>query len=77
MVLNSRLYDKMKWLGLIALPALGLFYSVIAPLWGLPYAEPITKTLDALGVLIGTLIGISSKNFYSQVVDNGQDGDDE
>ena len=53
------LYDVLKWLGLIALPALAVFYSVIAPAWNLPYADQVVLTLNALGVLIGTLIGAS------------------
>ena len=53
------LYDVLKWVGLIALPALAVFYSIIAPAWGLPYADQVVLTLNALGVLIGTLIGAS------------------
>ncbi len=52
-------YDVLKWVGLIALPALAVFYSIIAPAWGLPYADQVVLTLNALGVLIGTLIGAS------------------
>lgn len=52
-------YQLGKWLGLIALPALAVFYSVVAPAWGLPYADQVVLTLNALGVLIGTLIGAS------------------
>lgn len=53
------LYDVLKWVGLIALPALAVFYGVIAPAWGLPYADQVVLTLNALGVLVGTLIGAS------------------
>lgn len=52
-------YNVLKWVGLIALPALAVFYSIIAPAWGLPYADQVVLTLNALGVLIGTLIGAS------------------
>lgn len=52
-------YQIGKWVGLIALPALAVFYSIIAPAWGLPYADQVVLTLNALGVLIGTLIGAS------------------
>lgn len=58
-LLPNGAYDILKWLGLIALPALAVFYSVIAPAWGLPYADQVVLTLNALGVLIGTLIGAS------------------
>lgn len=57
--LPDNVYNVLKWVGLIALPALAVFYSIIAPAWGLPYADQVVLTLNALGVLIGTLIGAS------------------
>lgn len=57
--LPNWLYDILKWVGLIALPALAVFYATCAPAWGWPYADQVVLTLNALGVLIGTLIGAS------------------
>ena len=59
MKLPDKLYDVLKWVALIALPALGVFYFTLAKIWGLPYGAEITATLDALALLIGTLIGVS------------------
>ena len=58
-LLPDKAYLICKWLGLIALPALGLLYVTIAPLWGWPMPEAVQKTCDAVGLFIGTLIGIS------------------
>lgn len=58
-LLPNGVYDILKWVGLIALPALAVFYGVCAPLWGWPAPEAVVATLNALGVLIGTLIGVS------------------
>ncbi|MBP3883859.1 MAG: hypothetical protein J6D54_02825 [Olsenella sp.] len=52
-------YDILKWLGLIACPALAVFYGVISKTWGLPYGEQVVTTINAVGVLIGALIGAS------------------
>ena len=52
-------YDILKWLGLIACPALAVFYGVLAKTWGLPYCEQVVTTINAVGVLIGALIGAS------------------
>lgn len=52
-------YDILKWLGLIACPALAVFYGVLAKTWGLPYGEQVVTTINAMGVLIGVLIGAS------------------
>lgn len=58
--LPDKLYQVLKWVGLIACPALATFYGVIAPLWGLPNASEVVTTINALGVLIGALIGYST-----------------
>ena len=58
-ILPDWLYNILKWTGLIALPALAVFYATIAPAWDLPYPDEVVLTLNACGVLIGTLIGAS------------------
>lgn len=57
--LPDKLYNILKWVGLIALPALAVFYATCAPAWSWPYPDQVVLTLNALGVLIGTLIGAS------------------
>lgn len=57
--LPNGVYDVLKWLGLVCLPALAVFYGTVAPAWGWPAPEQVVLTLNALGVLIGVLIGAS------------------
>lgn len=59
-LLPDKAYEALKWLALIALPALGVFVQAVGPAWGLPYVGQIVATLDALGVLVGALIGVSA-----------------
>lgn len=56
----DKLYNWLKWLGLIACPACATFYGVVAPLWGWPAPEAVVTTINAVGVLIGALIGYSA-----------------
>ena len=58
--LPDSVYSVLKWVGLIACPALATFYGVVAPLWGLPHVEAVVTTINAFGVLIGALIGYSA-----------------
>ncbi|NMM96271.1 holin [Bifidobacterium sp. DSM 109960] len=58
-LLPDKAYQVLKWLALIALPAIAVFTQVVGPAWGLPYVDQIVATIDALGVLIGALIGVS------------------
>jgi len=64
MQLPDRVYDCLKWIALICVPAVATFYVALAGVWGWPYAEEISKTANAITVLIGALIGISSAQYY-------------
>lgn len=58
-------YDRLKWLALIAIPALSTFLSTVLPMWGCgeSYTLAITRTLSAFALLLGTLIGVSCFNY--------------
>ena len=59
-LIPSRVYDILKWLGLIVLPALSLFVGTVGPAWGWTHVDAIVITLNALGILAGALIGVSA-----------------
>ncbi len=66
MKLNDKTYDWLKWVCCILLPAIGTFYVAMAGTWGLPYADEVSKTTQALALFIGALIGISSAQYYKE-----------
>lgn len=53
-------YTALKWLGLIACPAIATFVGVVGPVWGMPYVDAVVTTINAVGLLIGALIGASA-----------------
>lgn len=57
--LPDNVYQILKWLGLIACPALATFVGVVGPVWGMPYVDSTVTTINATGLLIGALIGAS------------------
>jgi hypothetical protein len=57
--LPDNVYQILKWLGLIACPALATFVGVVGPVWGMPYVDATVTTINATGLLIGALIGAS------------------
>lgn len=59
MRLPDKVYDVLKWVCLICLPAIAVLYTVLAKIWGLPFESEIPATINAIAVFIGTLIGIS------------------
>lgn len=58
--LPNDIYQVLKWLGLIACPALATFVGVVGPVWGMPYVDATVTTINATGLLIGALIGASA-----------------
>ena len=63
MKLSNKVYDVLKWMALIVLPAVATFYSVWASIWGLPVADQIPATITAIDALLGALIGISTVKY--------------
>lgn len=57
--LPNDVYDALKWVGLIACPALATFVGVVGPVWGLPDVDAVVTTINATGLLVGALIGAS------------------
>lgn len=59
-IIPNEVYQVLKWLGLIACPAVATFVGAVFPAWGIPNADAVVLTLNATGVLIGALIGVSA-----------------
>jgi hypothetical protein len=64
--LPDGVYTFLKWLALIALPALATFYGICGQAWDLPHTAEIVTTITAIGGLIGTLIGVSQYNINKE-----------
>ncbi len=58
-LIPNGVYDVLKWVGLVLCPALAVLVATVGPAWGLPYVEPIVTTINAIGLFIGSLIGVS------------------
>ena len=63
MQLNSKLYDILKWITMIVLPALATAYVGLAAIWGWPYADQVAKTTAVICTLLGALLGISTAQY--------------
>lgn len=60
MQFDNRVYDFLKWLCLILLPAVSVLYVALDGSFGWGYSETVTAVIDAVAVFIGTLIGVST-----------------
>ena len=64
MKLNDKVYDVLKYLGMIGLPALAVAYQSLAEVWGLPYPDEIPSTILIVVTLLNTCLQISSATYY-------------
>lgn len=65
--MTNKVYDVLKWVALVGLPALTALWLTLANIWGFPYAEAIGATLAAVTTFLGALLGISSINYARQI----------
>lgn len=63
MKLNDKIYDILKWITLVVIPALTTAYVGLSAVWGWPYATEIAKTSAVVCTLLGALLGISTAQY--------------
>lgn len=63
MKLSNKAYDTLKFIAMIALPAVGALYFALAGIWGLPYGEEIVGTITAIDAFLGALLGLSTAQY--------------
>lgn len=73
MKLPDKIYDCLKWICLIALPACAVLYFTLAKIWGLPYGAEITATINAIALFIGALIGVSQISINKEEAEHEDD----
>lgn len=67
--MSNRMYDILKYIAQIVLPALATLYFALSTIWGLPYGEQVVGTLTAIDAFLGALLGISTAQ-YRKAVEN-------
>lgn len=71
MKINDKVYEILKWVTMIVLPALGTLYAALAIIWGFPYGEEIIGTITALETFFGAILGISTYSYRKSITDKG------
>ena len=66
MLMSNKVYDVMKWIALVLLPAVGALYFGLANIWGFPYAEEVVGTVSVIDTFLGAILMIST-NEYNKV----------
>ena len=61
--MTNKVYDVLKWIAMVVLPAISTLYLVLAGIWGFPYGEAVAGTIAAVEVFLGAILGVSSSQY--------------
>lgn len=67
MKLNDKVYDFLKWIALIFLPAFAVFYGKVGPVWGWFRPDDVVYTIVAVEMFLGALLGVSTAQYNKEV----------
>ena len=69
--MSNKIYNVLKWIAMIVLPALATLYLGLSNVWGLPYGEEVSTTITLVNTFLGTVLMIST-NQYNKRVDSNE-----
>lgn len=61
--MSNKIYDILKWITTVVLPAIGTLYFALAGIWDFPYADQVVGTITAVVTFLGIVLGISSVQY--------------
>ena len=70
MKLSNNVYDILKWIAQILLPAAGVLYAALAKIWGFPFATEIVGT--AVDTFLGAVLQISTAQYRKGLTTGGE-----
>lgn len=71
--MSNKLYDTLKWIALVLIPALGALYFGLSKIWGFPMGEEIVGTLTTIDTFLGTILGISNVKYKNALLEDAVD----
>lgn len=63
MMFTNKVYDVLKWIAMLLLPALGTLYFALAQVWGFPYGEQVVATIVAIDTFLGAILELSNTQY--------------
>lgn len=70
--LPDRLYNVLKQVALILLPALSTLYFMLSNIWNLPHVTAVIGTIAAIDTFLGAILGVSTTAYNNS--DSKYDG---
>lgn len=69
--MSNKVYNILKWIAMIVLPACATLYLGLSNVWGMPYGEEVSTTITLVNTFLGTVLMIST-NQYNKRVDTNE-----
>lgn len=63
MKINNKVYDVLKYLAVVGLPALATFVFTLGPIWEMSHVDQVAKTIVAVNTLLGALILVNQVRY--------------
>lgn len=78
MKFNDKVYDILKEVAQIYIPAIATLYFALAQIWELPYGPQVVATLTAIDTFLGACLKISTVQYNKGITPHteGLDGNE-
>lgn len=63
-IIDNGLYDRLKFIAQILLPALATLYFAVDTIWELGFGTKVVGTITAVDTFLGVVLQLSTKNYY-------------
>lgn len=63
MKMSNQVYDILKFIAQVILPALATLYAALGKIWNWPLVTEVTATICAVDTFLGAILGISSAQY--------------
>lgn len=67
--MSNKIYDTLKIVAEVVLPAIGTLYFALAGIWGLPYGEEIIGTITAVDAFLGAFLEYQRVQYNKKVAE--------
>lgn len=70
MKIPDKLYDILKWVVIIVLPAIATLYAALSAVWAWPYSDQVVTTITAVDTFLGAMLCISTATYNKEASGN-------
>lgn len=70
--MSNKVYDSLKWVAIILLPALAKLIESSFNLWNIPYGAEIASQIIYVQVFLGAILCVSNIKYKDKQIDLGE-----